>query len=116
MQLNINIYIYIHACTYIYDLSECMSCDVAQGLKHLTLETLDISKDLTMAPRGKKWHVKFFEGDRVHHWWTGRQGTVTTWTSGSHMAILFDDGRQENRRKTAYIKGESTWKTWKTWK
>ena len=98
---------------HIYDLSECMSCDVAQGLTHLTLETLDIFQELTMAPKGKTWIVKFFEGDRVHHWWTGRQGTVTATEGGnSHMDILFDDGLLENRRKTAYIKGEYK-KTWK---
>ena len=98
---------------YIYDLSECVSCDVAQGLIHLTIETLDIFKELTMAPKGKTWIVKFFEGDRVHHWWTGRQGTVTATERGnSHMDIQFDDGRLENRRKTAYIKGEYK-KTWK---
>ena len=88
---------------------------------HLTVETLDISKDLTMTRTGKTWHAKFFEGDRVYHFDSKRQGTVTATEAGnSHMDIMFDDGYEQHRRKTAFIKGEykKTWKrTWKwTWK
>ena len=63
----------------------------------------------------KRWMVKFFVGDVVHHWWTGRQGVVVGWEEGnSHMTILFDDGQpegcqlsREERRKSAFVKGES---------
>ena len=68
---------------------------------------------LTMEPKGKQWIVKFFEGDVCHHWKTGRQGVVLAAEGGnSHMTILFDDGYEEERRKAAFIKGDSWKETW----
>ena len=57
------------------------------------------------------WVIVFCVKDVVHHFKTGRQGVVTEWERGTtHMWILFDDGYEEKRRKSAYNKGES-WTT-----
>ena len=60
----------------------------------------------------KRWMVKFFVGDVVHHFRTGREGTVVAWEEGTHMTIRFDDGQPEvkGRRKTAFVKGKCWWK------
>ena len=66
----------------------------------------------------KRWMVKFFVGDVVHHWKTGREGIVVGWEEGnSHMTITFDDGQpegcqrsREEWRKSAFVKGKCWWK------
>ena len=73
-----------------------------------------------MAGKRRQWVIVFCVKDVVHHFKTGRQGVVTEWERGTtHMWILFDDGYEEERDKSAYCKGES-WlkKTWrkKTWR
>ena len=68
---------------------------------------------ITMARKGRQWVVRFRVKDVVHHFKTGRQGVVTGWERGNtHMWILFDDGYEAERQKSAYNKGESWLKTW----
>ena len=68
-----------------------------------------------MAGKRRKplWVIVFGVKDVVHHYKSGRQGVVTGWERGNtHMWILFDDGYEEQRDKSAYCKGESWLKKW----
>ena len=51
--------------------------------------------------------MQFFEGDRVAHFKTLRQGTVTyvSAVSSGKMIIVFDDGKEEWRWCGAFVKG-----------
>ena len=59
-----------------------------------------------------EWVPKHSVGDVVHHWKTGRQGTVTK-NLGKRMEIQFDevnaagmpDGEKAERWKSAFIAG-----------
>ena len=77
---------------------------MARGLIHLPLEALYISL-LAMPGKGLKWIVKWFKGDRCHHFWSNRPGTVIETEPGTHMWIHFDDGEIEHRLKTAFVEG-----------
>ena len=78
---------------------------MARGLIHLPLEALYISL-LAMPGNGLKWIDKWFKGDRCHHFWSNRPGTVIETEPGNtRMTIHFDDGEIADRRKTAFVKG-----------
>jgi hypothetical protein len=64
------------------------------------------------------WIHKHNVGDRVHHWETGRMGTVVETWDGWKMIIKFDewgsfawagmpDGLRETRKKTSFLPGDA---------
>ena len=66
-----------------------------------------------MYPMAKTWVVKFEVGDKVHHWQTGRTGTVLEKHENGQITIEFElmnaagmkDGRVEKRNRNAFNLG-----------